>query len=802
MARASASISPPPAAAANPIAAGAPAALRWLHRHDPNFAALRRAARAAILMPALFALADRVIGSPLTATFAAFGSFSMLLLADFSGTMRARLQSQASLVLAACALIGLGTAVSTSTPLAAVAMALVGFGVLFSGVISSVLAGAATPLLLSFIISVSLPGGVSTIPERLAGWGLAGAASLFAIALMWPAPVREPLRSAASAACRAVAQRLRAEVQLVLGGGTPELAAGHELAIAAAERALERLRDTFFATPYRPTGLSTAARAVVRLVDEFNWLNAIVVQAAPRAHGVQISAGACAVKRAAADALEASALALEAPHEAPQRLCDAIDALEQALQRLERDTSEHLPVPARPAGGDGDGSEGKQGAWPSEKIVSALDPSFRAQELSFVTARIARNAEYAAAADRRSWVGQLLGREPAALGGRLASVAQRAGAHVERHSLWLHNSLRGGAALGLAVLVAKLTGVQHAFWVVFGTLSVLRSSALSTGQNILRSLLGTTIGFVLGAALVEAIGTNTDVLWVLLPFVVLFAGLAPATISFAAGQAAFTLVLLILFNILAPAGWRIGLVRIEDVALGGAVSLAVGLSFWPRGAGAAFSDALATAYRQGVAYLAAAVQFGLGRCDAETAERPVPTSEAGEAAAAARRLDDSFRGYLAERGSKPVPLAEMTTLVTGVAALRLAGDAVLDLWQHGEVPSGDRAAARSQLMHTNELLSGWYERFAASLVGAERVPEPLPYDGPAASRLAATVGRDLRGEDGRSTATAVRVIWTGDHLDAARRLQLPLVGSARTALERHALVPHAGTVLASAEVGS
>ena len=61
----------------------------------------------------------------------------------------------------------------------------------------------------------------------------------------------------------------------------------------------------------------------------------------------------------------------------------------------------------------------------------------------------------------------------------------------------------------------------------------------------------------------------------------------PPTISFAAGQAAFTLTLLILFNILAPEGWKIGLVRIEDIALGSAVSLAVGLLFWPRGAGAA-----------------------------------------------------------------------------------------------------------------------------------------------------------------------------------------------------------------------
>jgi uncharacterized membrane protein YccC len=142
--------------------------------------------------------------------------------------------------------------------------------------------------------------------------------------------------------------------------------------------------------------------------------------------------------------------------------------------------------------------------------------------------------------------------------------------------------------------VADVSSVQHGFWVAFGTLSVLRSNALSTGQNIVRALVGTAAGFLIGGVLVYLIGTNTTVLWVLLPIVVLLAGLAPATVSFTAGPAAVTLTLLILFNIIAPAGWKIGLVRVEDVALGGAVSLVVGLLFWPRGAAAALkSDARA-----------------------------------------------------------------------------------------------------------------------------------------------------------------------------------------------------------------
>ena len=179
----------------------------------------------------------------------------------------------------------------------------------------------------------------------------------------------------------------------------------------------------------------------------------------------------------------------------------------------------------------------------------------------------------------------MLGRQPDGIGGPLSSAAQRARSHLTPRSVWMRNSLRrGGAALGVAVLVGRLLSLEHAFWIAFGTLSILRSNALSTGQTFVRALSGTVAGFVLGGGLILLIGSNIDVLWVLLPIAVLIAGIAPAAISFTAGQAAFTVVLFILFNILAPAGWRIGLVRVEDVALGGASSLVVGLLFWPRGA--------------------------------------------------------------------------------------------------------------------------------------------------------------------------------------------------------------------------
>jgi Fusaric acid resistance protein-like len=747
-------------------------AWNWLRTHDAGYSALRRAGRAALVMPAMFALGDKVIADPVIATFAAFGSFAMLLLVDFSGSIRERLLAQAGLGLACAVLICLATLASRTTWLAAAGMAVIGFAILFSGVVSSTLAGATTALLLAFILPVSLSAPPSAIPARVAGWGLAAAASLLAISLLWPSPARNPVRVAAIAACRALADRLRADVEYVLSRGTPEAERAHRAAIAAADEATQALQSVFFATPYRPTALTTDARAVIRLVDELRWLETIVLRSAPRPHTRRWGPAVCAVKRSAADVLEGSAELLEDPRDPRVDVGAAADRLRQTLADLEQAATAVLP--AVPTGGSDDGDR-------AHAVVSSLDPTFRAQELSFVVAQIAANTEYAAAAARRSWVERLLGRQPEGLEGPLTAAQARAGAHVDRHSVWLHNSLRGAAGLGLAVLVADLSTVQHGFWVVFGTLSVLRSNALSTGENLVRALLGTTAGFIVGGVLVYLVGTNTTVLWALLPVAVLIAGLAPATVSFAAGQAAFTLTLLILFNIIAPEGYRIGLVRVEDVAIGGAVSLTVGLLFWPRGAGVVLGRALADAYAASVRYLAGAVSYGVCRCDASGGPAASPADEALAAAAAARRLDDAFRGYLAERGSKRAALADVTSLVTGVAGIRLAADSVLDLWARDGAPAGDRSAARRELIAEADGVTAWYDQFAAGLMGRRAVPDPLPPDGVADGRLVAAVEQDLRDADGRATATGIRVIWTGDHLDATRRLQALVVDPARAA---------------------
>jgi uncharacterized membrane protein YccC len=183
--------------------------------------------------------------------------------------------------------------------------------------------------------------------------------------------------------------------------------------------------------------------------------------------------------------------------------------------------------------------------------------------------------------------------------------------HASVRSVWFLNSLRGSLALAAAVLVADQTGVQHGLWVMFGTLSVLRTDAASTGSTALRALGGTVIGFAAGALLLLGLGTSTPVLWTALTIAIAVAAYAPGTLPFAVGQGAFTVAVVVLFNVLQPVGWRLGLLRVQDVAMGCAVSLVAGVLFWPRGASSVVGDDLAEAFRRGAAYLTQAVDWAL-----------------------------------------------------------------------------------------------------------------------------------------------------------------------------------------------
>jgi uncharacterized membrane protein YccC len=635
----------------------------------PDLAALKSAARAAIVMPAVFALADKVIGQPQTSIFAAFGSFAMLVFVEFGGPPRTRLVAYLGLACVGASFITLGTLCSRNVWLAAGAMFAVGFVTLFSGVISGYFAAAATGALLTFVLPVTIPAPSSAIPDRLEGWGLASGAGICALMLLWPPRRRADLQREAAGALRAVADFLDAEQE--------QLAERARLA----REAVDGLGRQLLGAQHRPTGPTGPTAALASLPDELDWLLSFLTPSAE----LQTFELACTedaeAMAAAAAVLRASAGRLEGRDERPDfaRLEAARDGVARALVR-------RLPeLPPDTAGA----------------VPQALEPPFRIRAATYSARQVAGYALLATGADAPE-LDHLDLVQPQPARAALEATEQFAVEHVSAGSVWFQNSLRGAAGLAVAVYIAQRTGLQHGFWVVLGTLSVLRSNALGTGWSILSALAGTAVGIVVGALVVIGIGTHEAVLWGVLPVAVLLAAYAPRAISFAAGQAGFTVVLFVLFNLIQPIGWQVGLVRIEDVAIGFAISLVVGLLFWPRGAGAVLRDYLAAAYGRSADYVVATARQLIEGGDSEDAAR------AGRAAdAALHRLDDAFRQFLAERSATAFNVEDVGALVGGASRVRRAAQSLTSL---GRMADGKTRLERCGKNLDRELhaLHSWY----------------------------------------------------------------------------------------------
>ncbi len=98
-------------------------------------------------------------------------------------------------------------------------------------------------------------------------------------------------------------------------------------------------------------------------------------------------------------------------------------------------------------------------------LASALQPAFRARALSYATWEVGANALLAtgSAGPEAEWGPRGRPSAPREVAGLLAE-------HARLRSVWFRNSLRGATALTIAVYVAQRASLQHAFWVVLGTL--------------------------------------------------------------------------------------------------------------------------------------------------------------------------------------------------------------------------------------------------------------------------------------------------------------------------------------------
>jgi uncharacterized membrane protein YccC len=690
-----------------------------------------RTVRVVLVIPPLFALTYEGFGNLQMALFAAFGGFASLIFAAFGGTKRDKLVAHLGLAVTGSIGLIIGTAVSPVKWLAVLVTIPVAFGIFFAGVAGPNAASGVAGALLGYVLPVATPGTVSMIPDRLAGWWLASVVSTAAVLLFSPPSPGDRLRAAAAASAHALAAHLEAAVK-----GTATAADQ-----AKCQAAKQELMNAFATTPYVPTGLATADQGLASVVHLLEWCTSLITDAL-EGHPNLDQADHCdrdLLGQAASVLSRAGDLLAGQATDDPGTLLDA----SQMDRQRDACAAYHQSAPPNQD-------------YDSVEIIARY--AFHAQAISIAVRSIVadtliatRNADpETIAARRRGWVGAqpegtTAERRVAALAGAIGVLTR----HASVRSVWFLNSLRGSLALAAAVLVADVSGVQHGFWVVLGTLSVLRTNAASTESTALRALGGTVIGFVVGALLLLGIGTSTPALWAAFPIALAVAAYAPGTLPFAFGQAAFTVVVVVLFNLLQPVGWKVGLLRIQDVALGCLVSLVVGVLFWPRGASSIVGDDLADAFRRGAAYLTQAVDWALG-------SRHTPPDAGAAAVTAGIRLDEALRGFLAEQGAKRVSKEDLWMLVMATMRLRLtafslAGLEAPDVLRHG-VHRGT-AYVRAALSRETADLTGFYER-VASLVGRPVAGQVLvPVTVPAFVSLDGNGGAVVVGEtDGISEA--------------------------------------------------
>ncbi|MDQ2638013.1 MAG: FUSC family protein [Actinomycetota bacterium] len=691
-----------------------------IRQRDPEHDALRRATRAAVVLPIAAAIGFLVGGDSQTPMFSIFGSVALLIVVDFPGNRPARAVAYGGLGVNGAVLITLGTLVAPHPWLAVAVMFVLGVVVTFSGVLSEIVAAGQRATLLTFVLPVCTP--VGPIPERLLGWLIAFVVCVPAALFLLPPRHHDELRDNAAAVCTKLAD--------ALDGATT---------VKEVTRAMNALWATFLNADFRPVALSAGSRALVRVVDDLGYLSDRLTEDTGRELG-EMKQPLVRVLRDCADVLQMPDRAARSALGTDLNIAlSELRAIAQGNYR--EDIIEILGCQ------DDDTAAAVGRSLLGRRTFSATVG---------VTGRVIRNA---AAADGRPVWARVLGRGLPATGTadwvmpETTAVAQITRGFLATRAVVFRNSVRTGLGLALAVAVTHVLPLEHGFWVVLGAMSVLRSSALTTGTRVVRAVTGTGIGFVLGVIVIELVGVDPVVMWTLLPVVAFGSAFVPEIASFIAGQAAFTMMVLITFNLIAPTGWSVGLARVEDVVVGALVGVMVSVLLWPRGAAARVSTAIDRAFTVGATFLKAAVQRVTRGASEEATNRVLALSH--DALVATRTVDDAVRQYLSENGGVTDVRAPTVRAANRAVRLRAAAELITDVVPPPlGVYEQTKAVLETHAKAVSDRITG----------GSQKSPPPIGDDFVLMLRTEAAGVKALQADSGLAVAAALPLVTVAAHL--------------------------------------
>lgn len=512
--------------------------------------AVGRGLRVALVLPLVLG-GFMWAGYPRAGFLASFAVITTLLISDFSGPRRERFTSILLVIAAGGLTLLLGVALQSHVWLQVVAALVLGVVVTLMAVARGFLSKSTVPVLLPFFIAAT--GNPGATGQMLAGWFIGGLIAAIAAITLWPFFPRRVVTEAISEAMTAEADAIDSFWNVT---STSSLAARDNV-----DEAVKQMHDLFLGNLNRPGSAYRRERSLLRLTEEVRRMRL----------GLRLAYRRLPFHSAPADEKLAEITA---------------ESLTTSAQILKEQRSDWAPFKAIEAARitHYDATVSNVGqlldSGDAATAQQAGPASFQTRSISLLAMSMSRDAGASAA---RGEIPALEFR-----GEDLPAVVQAAkpGAQVRAElswrAPWMRNALRLGIALALALVVVDLMGLERGYWVVLGTLGVLRLDVSGTGRAAWSVIVGQLVGFGLGVGIIALTSGRPTLAWVMLPVIAglqgYLSGNGPAWMQ----QAGFTALVITLVSVVAPRG-DIALIRLEDVTVGVAVAIVVSLLIYPRG---------------------------------------------------------------------------------------------------------------------------------------------------------------------------------------------------------------------------
>ena len=680
-----------------------------------------KAARAAIVVTIVAVIMNMVLDLGSSGFYATFGVFILLVLSDFGGPLKTRFLAYLVTGAVGLVLITLGALAATSLAATLIVTAVVAFALGYVLVLRGYVNAAYLSLLLPYIVSVTTPQKLDTLPTALGAYAAGTVVAAVTAVALWPSRPSSRLSQALGTAVAAAADLVAASPALDPTSSRSRVEARMK-DLVAADEAVHKIFDGDLE---REGIVSARERALVRVIDDVGRLRFSLGWTTDEADG----------------ATSADADLLRATHRTLAHCGSALRG-EEALGGQEvRDLYEARDrhIAGLPESADELLAAGRPG-----ELVQTVNTAFRYRVTSFIAAMLARHAFLALGHRAPDSDGAGTVDPVRAEMSRIDAVS--APLHLLRANLtfrspWFRRAVQIALAVTVAVGVIHELHLTTGFWVVLGIVASLQLTAIRSRKSALSVAVGTAAGFAICAALVYLVGHNMLLLICLLPVVAFLTVWVPrGKLAVPVKQAGYTVWFVLLVSLSHhDLTLQVDESRIIDVGTGLVVSLLVTAVLWPRGVASRVREVLDSSVRATAGFFAATYSYF---ASAMTAEDEAAVSAAAQHAVAGRdRATEAYDLAISQGGSAEEDAAHWMVVNNAVDHAFFAGSMVRGLAAYGLAPAPDAGVARELESAARRAA----DEFAESINGSLDRPAGTPPAGSSHDALSAGIGATIAG---------------------------------------------------------